>query len=67
MHDIVTLHNSKRLRTFLEYNKVPDLKWPEKSPKMNSIENVWIIMKKEVDNQLLCLKEEMWNVKRDIV
>ena len=60
MYDIVTLHNSKRLRTFLEYNKVPDLKWPVNSPKMNSIENVWIIMKKEVGNQLLCLKEEMW-------
>ena len=27
---------------------------------MNSIENVWIISKKEVGNQLLCLKEEMW-------
>ena len=60
MHDIVTLHNSKRLRTFLEYNKLRNLKWPENSPKKNSIENVWIIMKKEVGNQLLCLKEEMW-------
>ena len=60
MHDIVTIHNSKRLRTFLEYNKVPDLKWPGNSPKMNSIENVWIIMKREVGNQLLYLKEETW-------
>ena len=60
MHDIVTIHNSKRLQTFLEYNKVPDLKWPGNSPKMNSIENVWIIIKREVGNQLLCLKEEMW-------
>ena len=62
MHDIVTCHNSKRLRTFLEYNGsgVPNLKWSGNSPKMNCIENVWIIMKKEVGNQLLCLKEEMW-------
>ena len=60
MHDIVTIHNSKRLRTFLEYNEVPDLKWPGNLPKMNSIENVWIIMKREVGNQLLCLKEKMW-------
>ena len=36
------------------------MKWPGNSPKMNSIENVSIIMKKEVGNQLLCLKEEMW-------
>ena len=60
MHEIVTIQNSKRLRTFLEYNNTPDLKWPGNLPKMNSIENVWIIRKKEVGNQLLCLKEEMW-------
>ena len=60
MHDIVTCHNSKRLRTFLEYDGVPNLKWPGNSQKMNSIENIWIIRKKEVGNQLLCLKEEMW-------
>ena len=60
MHDIVTCHNSKRLRTFLECNGVPNLKWPGSSRKMNSIEDVWIKRKKEVGNQLLCLKEEMW-------
>ena len=27
---------------------------------MNVIENVWNIMKKQIGNQLLCLKEEMW-------
>ena len=27
---------------------------------MNSIENVSKIMKKDIGNQLLCLKEEMW-------
>ena len=59
MHDIVTCHNSKRLRTFLEYNGVPNLKWPENSPKTNSVENVWIIRETEVGNQLLCFKEEM--------
>ena len=31
------------------------------SPEINSIENVWNIMnKKEIGNQLLCLKEEIW-------
>ena len=60
MHDIVTCHNSKRLRIFLEYNGGPNLKWPGNLPKINSVENVWITRKKEVGNQLLCLKEEMW-------
>ena len=27
---------------------------------MNSIENVWSITKKEIGNQMLCFKEEMW-------
>ena len=60
MHDIVTCHNSKRLRTFIDYNRVPNLKWPGNSPTMSSIEYVWIIRRKEVGNRLLCLKEEMW-------
>ena len=60
MHDIVTCHNSKRLRTFLEHKGVPNLKWPGNSPKMNFIANVWIVRMKEVGKQVLCLKEEMW-------
>ena len=27
---------------------------------MNSIENVWNIMKKEIGNQMLCKKKYMW-------
>ena len=27
---------------------------------MNPIENVWNIMKKEIDGQMLCRKEVMW-------
>ena len=27
---------------------------------MNTIENVWNIMKKEIGNQMACKKEEMW-------
>ena len=65
MHDIVTCHNSKRLRTFPEYNGVLNLKWPGNSPKMNSIENVWMTRKKAVGYQLLYLKEEMWKRVRE--
>ena len=60
VHDIAPCHNSQILRTFLECNRIPILKWPENSPKMNSIENIWNIVKKLIGNQLLCLKEEMW-------
>ena len=60
MHDLVPCHNFKRTRTFLECNEIPVLKWSGNLPEMNSIENVWNIMKKDIGNQLPCLKEEMW-------
>ena len=59
MFDLAPCHNSKRTRTCLECNEIPILKWPGNLPEMNSIENVWNIMKKDIGNQLPCLKEEM--------
>ena len=44
----------------LKCNEISILKWPGNSPEMNSIENVWNIMKKDIGNQLPCLIEEMW-------
>ena len=60
MHGLAPCHNSKRTRTYLECNEIPVLKWPGNSPEMNSIENVWNIMMKDIGNQLPCSKEEMW-------
>ena len=54
------IFNSKRARNFQDCNEIPFLKWPGNSPKMNFIENVWNIMTKEIDGQMLCLKEEIW-------
>ena len=56
MHDLAPCHNSKRTRICLECNEIPVLKWPE----MNSIEIVWNIMKEDIGNQMVCLKEQMW-------
>ena len=60
MHDLAPCNNSKRTRTCLECIEIPILKWPGNSQEMNSIENVCNIMKKDIGNQLPCLKEEMW-------
>ena len=54
MHDLVPCNNYKRTRTCLECNEIPILKWPGNSPEMNSIENVWNIMKKDISNKLPC-------------
>ena len=60
MHDLASLYNSNRTRTCLRCNEIIVLKWPGYSPEMNSIEKVWKIMKKDIGNQLPCLKAEMW-------
>ena len=59
MHDLASFHKSKRTRTFLECNEMPVLKQTGNWPDINSIENAWNIMKKEIGNELPCLKEDM--------
>ena len=59
MHYLAPCHNSKRNITFLECNGILILKWPGNLPEINSIENVLNIIKKEIDNQMQCLKQEM--------
>ena len=48
MYDLASCCNSKITRTFLECNKIPILECPENSPEVNTIENVWDIMKIEI-------------------
>ena len=52
MHDLAARFNSKRTRKCPECNELPILKWPGNSLEMNSIENDWNIMKKDIGNQL---------------
>ena len=59
MYDLVPSHKAKSTRTYLECKGIPVLKWPGNMPDMNPIENVWIIIKKEIGNQMKCKKEEM--------
>ena len=48
MYDIAPCHTSKRTRTFLECNGIPILECSGNSPKVNFIQNVLNIMKKEI-------------------
>ena len=60
MHDLAPRHNSKRTQKCRECNEIPIMKWSGNSPELNSTEDDWNIMKKDIGNQLPCLKEEMW-------
>ena len=58
-HDLAPCHNSKSARTFIECKRVPVLEWPGNSIDVNSIENVWNLMKKEVGDQMPCKKRDV--------
>ena len=58
MHDLAPCHKPIKTRTFFECKEIPVLKWPGNLPEIISIENVWNITKKEIGNQLPCLKKE---------
>ena len=59
MHDLAPCHKPKRTKTFFECKEIRVLKWPVNLLEIISIENALNITKKEIGNQLPCLKEEM--------
>ena len=61
MHDLAPCHNSKSSRTSKECKRTSVLEWPGNSPDMKFIENVWNIIKKVINNQIPCKREEMWD------
>ena len=58
MYDLAPCHKPIRTRTFFECKEIPVLKWPGNWLEIITIKNVWNITKKEIGNQLPCLKEE---------
>ena len=66
IHDRAPCHNFKSTRTFLECKEISILEWLGNSPDINTKENLWNIMKKEIGNRMPCKKMlkrvcEAWN------
>ena len=59
MRDLVTFLKSKRTRSYLECSEIHVLKKPGNLPEINSIENVWNIIKNEIGYQLPSLEASM--------
>jgi len=65
--DNATAHTSKYTKQFLETKRVKTIDWPANSPDLNSIENIWSILKRAVSmrtpnnkKELMEYAEEEW-------
>ena len=48
MDDNAPCHRSCEVKTWREENNVPRFPWPAKSPDLNPIENIWLVLKNSV-------------------
>ncbi|GFV40664.1 transposable element Tcb2 transposase [Trichonephila clavipes] len=68
MQDGIPCHTARSIKTFLEEQNIPLLDWLGNSPDMNTIEDVWELMKREVAKDVITNKTQileriihMWN------
>jgi hypothetical protein len=49
MQDNAPVHTSRSSKLFLQNHGIETIEWPPQSPDINPIENVWALMKREVE------------------
>uniref|UniRef100_A0A2H1WU61 SFRICE_035018 n=1 Tax=Spodoptera frugiperda TaxID=7108 RepID=A0A2H1WU61_SPOFR len=59
MHDLAPCHKARSVTTFSVDHNIPVLPWPDNSPDINPIENLWEITKAEIATEMITTKVKL--------
>ncbi|GFT95496.1 transposable element Tcb2 transposase [Trichonephila clavipes] len=59
MQDGAPCHTARSIKAFLAEQNISLFDWPGNSPDMNPIENIWELMKREVDKDVIANKTQL--------
>ena len=65
MQDNALCHKAKSINTFFSEENVTVIDWPEQSPDMNSIENVWKLLNERSKKRNSSNIDELWTCFKD--
>ena len=51
MDDNAPVHRANTVKAYKENNQINETEWPAQSPDMNIIENIWLRIKRDIENQ----------------
>lgn len=68
MDDNAPVHRARLVKNYLEENSIKTTTWPAQSPDMNIIENIWLIIKRELEtvSHLITTRDQLFSEIRRI-